>query len=66
VTDRLIRNAARCRRCGDEIESTHRHDMRWCSCGAIAVDGGLHYARRCGDLDAIEEMTEWESPGVAP
>lgn len=40
------RNAARCDRCGDEIESVHRHDFKWCSCGALAVDGGLAYTRR--------------------
>lgn len=43
---RLTKNAARCLRCDDVIESKHRHDMRWCSCRYIAVDGGLDYARR--------------------
>ena len=43
----LTRNAARCDGCGDEIESFHRHDFRWCSCGSLAVDGGLVYAKRC-------------------
>lgn len=44
----ITRNSARCLNpdCGDEIESTHRHDFRWCSCGNLAVDGGLDYARR--------------------
>lgn len=44
---RLVRNSARCDLCGDEIESTHRHDYVACSCGHVAVDGGLAYARRC-------------------
>ncbi len=58
----IIRNAVRCKKCGDEIESTHVHDMKFCSCGAIAVDGGHDYLRRVGDLDAYEELSE-ERPG---
>lgn len=55
----IKRNAARCRRCGDEIESTHTHDFRWCRCRAIAVDGGRSYLKRSGALDAIEELSEF-------
>jgi DNA-directed RNA polymerase subunit N (RpoN/RPB10) len=43
---RIVRNAVRCRLCGDEIESTYRWDYRPCSCGAVAVDGGHDYLRR--------------------
>ena len=42
---RLIRNAAKCRLCGDIVESKHRHDFRSCKCGEIFVDGGLDYSR---------------------
>ena len=60
VTRRLTRNAARCRRCLSEIESTHTHDYRSCACGAIAVDGGLAYARRSANNPRdIEELCEW-------
>ena len=60
---RIIRNAARCRRCGDEIESKHRHDFVACSCGAIFVDGGTSYLRRGAEsLDLIEERAETEDP----
>lgn len=54
----IIRNAARCTLCGDEIESRHRHDFKSCVCGAIAVDGGKDYLRRVGNLDAFEELSE--------
>lgn len=47
---RIIRNSARCKACGDEIESKHRHDFRSCKCGAIFVDGGRDYLR-CGAYD---------------
>lgn len=42
----IIRNSAKCRLCGDEIESKHRHDFKSCVCGEIAVDGGKDYLRR--------------------
>lgn len=43
----IKRNAAKCNKCGDIIESTHRHDFKWCSCRTVAVDGGLEYIKRC-------------------
>ena len=54
-------NKAQCRLCNDVIESKHRHDFVRCSCGAIAVDGGKDYIRRCAkDLDNIIELSEYE------
>ena len=35
----------RCRACGDEIESKHVHDMVWCECMQIAIDGGKEYSK---------------------
>ena len=37
---RIIRNAIRCKKCGDIIESKTVHDFKFCSCGSCAVDGG--------------------------
>ena len=37
------RNVAKCKKCGDIIESKHRHDFVWCKCGSIFVDGGRDY-----------------------
>lgn len=42
----IIRNSATCHGCGDEIESTHRHDFVTCTCGNVSVDGGRSYLRR--------------------
>ena len=42
----VLYNAIRCKHCGDVIESRHRHDYVFCSCGACAVDGGHDYLRR--------------------
>jgi hypothetical protein len=59
--DRVIkRNRCRCRRCGDVIESKHRHDFVACMCGAIHADGGRDYLKRGGDLSAVVELTEYE------
>jgi len=33
----------RCEICGDFVWSRHTHDMRWCSCGNVAIDGGRDY-----------------------
>lgn len=56
---KLKRNAARCRLCGDEIESVHVHDFVSCECGAIAVDGGRDYCRRIGKREHFQELSEW-------
>ena len=55
----IVKNAARCKKCGCEIESKHVHDYRSCDCGAIAVDGGKYYLRRCGKLEDCEELSEY-------
>lgn len=57
---KILKNKIRCNKCFDEIESTHTHDFKFCKCGAVAVDGGLDYIRRIGDLDAYTELSEYE------
>ncbi len=37
---KIIRNRIKCKKCGEIIESTSRHDFKFCKCGAVAVDGG--------------------------
>ena len=53
-------NKAKCKKCGDVIESKHRHDFVSCNCGAISVDGGKDYLKRSGDFDLLHEMSEYE------
>lgn len=67
---KLLLNAVQCLKCGDVIVSTHRHDFRGCSCGQIAVDGGLEYTRRAGKLDGYVERCayvwdKYSKPGEA-
>lgn len=55
----ILRNAIRCKLCGDIIESTYRHDFKWCKCGNCAVDGGKSYLKRCfkTNPDDLEELS---------
>lgn len=38
-----MRNRAKCKLCGDILESFHRHDYVTCKCGEISIDGGNDY-----------------------
>jgi hypothetical protein len=60
--ERLLRNAAECKRCGDVIESRSVHDFVACKCGEIFVDGGLSYLRRgARDINNIIDRCEWRT-----
>ena len=56
--DAIIHNRIRCKKCGEVIESFTVHDFKWCSCGAVAVDGGKDYLRRCGNREDFEDLSE--------
>ncbi len=52
-------NRIQCKKCKDIITSNNRHDMKYCKCGAVFVDGGSWYGRAGGkDLKDIIEMHE--------
>ena len=55
---KIVRNRIKCKKCGEIIESTSRHDFKFCKCGAVAVDGGKDYLRRVGSKDDYEELIE--------
>lgn len=61
---RLKTNKIKCLSCGDVIESKTVHDYKECSCGKVAVDGGLEYARRVFPKwppeKYLEELSEYE------
>ncbi len=58
---KLIKNAIKCVHCGDVIESKYTHDFKYCSCGTVAVDGGLSYLRRSykNSRDDFIDLSEW-------
>ena len=53
----ILQNQIRCKKCGDEPYSAHRHDFKYCKCGAVAVDGGMEYLKRVGDRNDYEELS---------
>lgn len=58
--NRIIKNKIKCNKCGEVIESISVHDFKFCECGAVAVDGGHEYLRRCGNCEDWEECSEIE------
>ncbi len=57
---KLTLNRAQCAECADIITSYHVHDYVPCKCRSIAVDGGLEYIRRVGELHNMIEMCEYD------
>ncbi|AQS09703.1 hypothetical protein CLOBY_18340 [Clostridium saccharobutylicum] len=57
---KIYENKIQCKKCGDVIESKTVHDMVWCKCGAVAVDGGKEYLRRTGNDKDIIELSKYE------
>lgn len=55
-------NKAKCRKCGDIIESKHVHDYVSCKCGAIAVDGGHYYLKRSYQVPSFTYRTYITKP----
>ena len=55
---RIKVNKIRCNKCGEIIESKSVHDFKFCKCGAVAVDGGKDYLRRCGNREDWEDLSE--------
>lgn len=49
-------NKIKCKKCGNIIESKTTNDLKRCSCGAVAVDGGKEYLKRIGNDEEYEEL----------
>ena len=61
MSEKIIRNAIRCKSCGEVIESQDVHDFKMCKCGSCAVDGGKAYLRRLyKSEDIFEELSVTE------
>ena len=50
-------NKIKCKKCGNIIESKTTNDLKRCSCGAVAVDGGKDYLKMMGNEENYEEMS---------
>ena len=64
MTRKIIENKAQCKKCQDIIQSKSTIELKRCSCGSIAVDGGLDYIKRLGNLDDIIELTKYEGDEI--
>ena len=62
----ITRNAIKCKKCGDIIESKYTHDYVSCSCGLCAADGGLDYLRRSGNCEDWDDLSEFKEIEVTP
>jgi hypothetical protein len=46
-----VRHAIQCKKCLDTIESKYINDFKYCSCGAVGIDGGISAGNRIlGDI----------------
>lgn len=50
----VIVNKVRCKKCNDIIESKHTHDLQYCKCKSIYIDGGTDYQRYGGNIELID------------
>lgn len=50
-------NKIKCKKCGNIIESKATNDLKRCSCGTVAVDGGKEYLKRIGNDEEYEELS---------
>ena len=62
---KIIRNAIRCKNCGEIVESKSRHDFVECKCfresggkTGCAADGGHDYLRWLGNPEMYEDLSE--------
>jgi hypothetical protein len=51
-----VRHAVYCRLCKDTVESRSVHDMVFCKCGAVGVDGGIEPGNTI-----LGDAANWES-----
>jgi len=54
----ILRNRIRCRKCKQVITSEYQHDLEYCKCGTVFVDGGHMYLRRGGDRADYDELSK--------
>ena len=53
-----VRHAIQCKKCLETIESKHIHDLKYCSCGAVGLDGGIFPGNSIiGDIQDIEDRS---------
>lgn len=57
-----VRHAILCKKCKDTIESKSVHDFKYCSCGAVGIDGGVLAGNHIlGDILDIEPRSMYRA-----
>ena len=62
MDQKIKHNRVRCKKCNEVLESKHVHDFVICGCphqDAIFTDDRREYIRRGGNLDQMEDLTEY-------
>lgn len=59
---RLVKNAVKCLKCAETIESLSTYHFVSCRCGAVSIDGGLTYSRILGNREDFEDHRRWLIP----
>lgn len=59
----LYRNSARCKACGEDVESCNRNDFQSCSCGKVFVNGGNTYPEVVGEPEDYLDTSIWFEDG---
>lgn len=49
LNEKIKKNSIKCLLCNEIIESKETHDLVWCKCKSVAIDGGKDYQRVLGD-----------------
>lgn len=56
------KHAIQCKKCFDTIESKHRHDLKFCCCKEVGIDGGISAGNRIfGNLLDIEHKSMYRA-----
>ena len=58
MSQKVLRNKAKCKKCGQEIESGF-HDAVSCLCASIMVSGTGSNAQQFGSPDVLEDRSDY-------
>ncbi len=61
--NKVLRNSAKCLKCGDVLASLSKYALIECSCGALAISGGLSRLERYGKKGDYVEKSLIEVTG---
>jgi len=62
VTYKQVRHAIKCKKCNETIESVRCHDFKYCSCGAVGIDGGIEAGNHIlGNPDDMENRSIYKA-----